>query len=414
MPELYNGLKDLSSTGKEIDWNGYKRSSLLISGCLMHHEDTYKRGVRMKYCGTHLTFGETVNDRLKLLEADFCRDRLCPMCTWRRSQKLFGQTRQLMAAITAKEQLRYIFLTLTVKNCVADDLSRTIDELIKGFQRLMRRKEVKAKTLGAVRQLEVTFNANPFSKAFRTYHPHLHIIFAVRESYFSSLRADYKMISQKQWREMWAECMSLDYDPQVDVRSIYGSPEQAVAEISKYPVKMQSILKIKQEDLMDFAVYNMAVGLISKRLIEYYGVFREYRRLLKLEDVESGDLVHTDNDDDGDELTGVIRRYQWRIGCYVEVPAFAGDVIFDDTFDFKQWLADSCKFRVSDFLTLYNDLQIYDKYLNFDAFDVIDKAQCEADLAAIRNFYLADTGRRDWDAQVARLTIGNRGYRYGF
>lgn len=329
MPIIYDELKDLSSSGKEIEWNKYKKAALMISKCMMKHVDIKKRGVRIKYCGTHLTFGETVGERLKLLEADFCRDRLCPMCTWRRSQKLFGQTKQLMAAITAKEQLRYIFLTLTVKNCVADDLSRTIDELIKGFQRLMRRKDVKAKTLGAVRQLEVTFNANPYSKSFRTFHPHLHIIFAVKSSYFTSGKQELKMIKQKQWREMWAECMSLDYDPQVDVRSIYGSPEQAVAEISKYPVKMQSILKIKQEDIMDFAVYNMAVGLVSKRLIEYYGIFREYRRLLKLEDVESGDLVNTDNQDDGDELTGVIRRYQWRIGCYVEVPEFGGEIVFE-------------------------------------------------------------------------------------
>lgn len=323
MPKVYSELEDLSSRGKKINWATYKKQSLVIADCLQNHHDTRRRGYNIKYCGTDLTFSETVSNRIKLVQANFCKDRLCPMCTWRRSLKLFGQTRQLMGLITAKEQLRYIFLTLTVRNCAAEDLRQTIDDLIKGFARLMRRKEVKDKTVGAVRQLEVTFNANSYSNAYMTFHPHLHVIFAVRQSYFTSRKSDLYMIGQRQWRKMWAECMSLDYDPQVDVRTIYGKPEQAVAEVSKYPVKMSTLVGIKRDDDRDFAVYNMAVGLVSKRLIEYYGIFRQYRQLLRLEDIESGNLVDTDNLNDDDELTGVIRRYQWRIGCYIEVDEFA-------------------------------------------------------------------------------------------
>lgn len=332
MSALYNELVDLSSGGKQIDWQHYKKSTIIISQSMLR-SGLRKRAMALKYCGTDLTFAETVSDRLKLVQANFCRDRLCPMCTWRRSLKLFGQTRKLMQAITAAEQLRYIFLTLTVRNCDATNLASTIDDLISGFSRLMRRKDVKSKTLGAVRQLEVTFNSNPHSSAFKTFHPHLHVIFAVRQSYFTSGKSDLRMITQLQWRKMWAECMDLDYDPQVDVRTIYGKPEQAVAEIAKYPVKINSLVKMSQDDLQDFAVYNMAVSLVSKRLIEYYGIFRQYRKLLRLEDIEtSSNLVNTDNQDDDDELTGVIRRYQWRIGCYIEVDDFAPwtAIQFDD------------------------------------------------------------------------------------
>lgn len=322
--DLDKRLEDLSKNGKEINWARYKKHSLIISNS-MYRTDLIKRANVIKYCGTHLTFGETMSGALKLVEADFCRDRLCPMCTWRRSLKLFGQTSKLMNYMKDNINVRYVFLTLTVKNCKGDELSSTIDALVKGFLKLMRRKEVKEKTLGACRQIEVTFNSNPMSDSYMTFHPHLHIIFAVAPSYYTS---HHRMIQHKDWRSMWAECMDMDYQPQVNVQAVADHDQQqqekAVAELSKYPIKMDTLLNIDpdQQELQDFAVYNMAVGLVSKRLIEYYGIFRKYRRDLKLEDIEKGDLVNSEISDDNDELTGVIRKYQWRIGLYIEVDNF--------------------------------------------------------------------------------------------
>ena len=130
--ELSHKLRDFSSAGKEIDWVKYKKNSLAISASMLRC-GLRKRANNIKYCGTHLTFMETMSGRLKLFEADFCKDRLCPMCTWRRSLKLFGQTSKLMQHICAKEKVRYVFLTLTVKNCAGENLSETIDELIDGL-----------------------------------------------------------------------------------------------------------------------------------------------------------------------------------------------------------------------------------------------------------------------------------------
>ena len=49
----------------------------------------YRRADRVSQCGSYLDFGVLPDGTKKLVKANFCRDRLCPMCNWRRSLKLF-------------------------------------------------------------------------------------------------------------------------------------------------------------------------------------------------------------------------------------------------------------------------------------------------------------------------------------
>ena len=55
----------------------------------------------MKRCGDYLVFADTVNTETgevtrKLRAAEFCRDRLCPMCQWRKSLVTFHQLSEIM------------------------------------------------------------------------------------------------------------------------------------------------------------------------------------------------------------------------------------------------------------------------------------------------------------------------------
>jgi plasmid rolling circle replication initiator protein Rep len=44
-------------------------------------------------------------------------------------------------------------------------------------------------------------------------------------------------------------------------------------------------------------------------------VFKEVHKKLNLDDMEDGDLINTDNDEDlRDDLMSVILRYQWNVG----------------------------------------------------------------------------------------------------
>ena len=116
----------------------------------------------------------------KLVRANFCRDRLCPMCQWRRSMKLAYQVNQVChLAFLEKPGLRFLFLTLTTRNVRGDKLKAAIDEMNYGFSKLMNRKEVKRSVEGYFKAIEVTYNSNR-----EDYHPHFHVILAVKPSYF--------------------------------------------------------------------------------------------------------------------------------------------------------------------------------------------------------------------------------------
>ena len=76
----------------------------------------YRRADRVAQCGSEIEFGILQDGSKKLVKANFCRDRLCPMCNWRRSLKLYSQVSQVMDVLES-EGYCFLFLTLTLRNC---------------------------------------------------------------------------------------------------------------------------------------------------------------------------------------------------------------------------------------------------------------------------------------------------------
>lgn len=266
---------------------------------------------RLKACGKVLTFTVDRQTGQKVLtNAESCRVRLCPLCSWRRSLKNFWNTIAIVKWLQANEsrqevgKFSYIFITLTIKNCRGDALSGSIDDLFAAVKRLYERKEIKKAWLGMVRNLEITHNVDIKSKDYDTFHPHFHMIAAVRPSYFTS--RDY--ISQKRLQELWKKCLRVEYDPVVDIRRVKSrsSPEgenasgcdaaQAVAECSKYAAKAADYIIPDDWDLTVDTVRLLDAALDRRRLINYSGIFREVKSLLHLEDCEDGDLVKVGED----------------------------------------------------------------------------------------------------------------------
>jgi plasmid rolling circle replication initiator protein Rep len=202
---------------------------------------------RIRGCSGYLGFSwevdrETGEMRLKLRAAEFCRVRHCPVCQWRRS--MMWQAR-FLKALPAIEQAyptaRWLFLTLTVRNCPITDLRATIQSMNKAWHRLVKRSEFRA-VLGWIRTTEVTKGQDGLA------HPHFHVLLMVRPSYFSSKY----YVKHDRWVDLWQECARLDYRPSVRIESVKpklkpGSTDSplraAIAETLKYAVK--------PEDMMD-------------------------------------------------------------------------------------------------------------------------------------------------------------------
>ncbi len=118
--------------------------------------------------------------------------------------------------------------------------------------------------------------------------------------------------------------MKVDYTPVVDVRRIKKDDNnkfgKAVAETAKYTVKSEDFI-IRNEDgqinekLTDEVVKTLDLALHRKRLTSFGFIFKKVHKKLNLDDMEDGDLINTDNDEDlRDDLMSVILRYQWNVG----------------------------------------------------------------------------------------------------
>ena len=280
-------LVDKNSRGKERDWRGRKILSLKLAD--IFKELQYKKTFveRVISCGDTLQFIQNQDGTLKLYQAYFCKNKLCPMCNWRRSMKYSYQTSRIVdEAIKQESKGRFLFLTLTVKNVEGQALNSTISQLTKSFDRLFKRAKVQRNLLGYLRSVEVTHNEND-----KTYHPHIHVLMMVRPSYFQS-KKDY--ITQKEWSDMWSQSLKVDYVPMIDIRTVKETGKGlrgAVLETAKYPTKPIK-LDIENKQVVD-DLYN---GLYRKRQLGYGGLFKTIKKQLALDDAENGDLVHTSDD----------------------------------------------------------------------------------------------------------------------
>ena len=313
-------LVDRSATGRKRPWSERKMENrLLVELFKMARKiDPYiiseSRLEQVQDCASWLKFAILPDKKKKLTKANFCRLRLCPMCSWRKSLKLFSQVSAITDAILQDKKARFIFLTLTVRNVNGEELRAKIQEMNEAFKWITQKsktsavsKKLKDFILGYMKAVEVTYNHKT-----DTFHPHFHIILELKPEYFYD-----GYLTQKQWRDMWREVMHLDYDPQVDVRNIKNATAKAVAEVAKYPVKLKGLLEIEPEKAVE-PLIKLKRALQDLRMITFGGDFREYKRLLNLDDVENGDLVHIETE--RNELNAVammLFKYRADVGAYV-------------------------------------------------------------------------------------------------
>lgn len=279
--------------------------------CSYQRLHEYKRSKRVHFCANELAFGHGEGD-YKLHEATFCRDRLCPMCAARRARKAFSQVYQCCDHLR-KDGVRFLFLTLTVVNCSGDKLSETIDYMQKAFHKFVNYKRFKDSILGFFRALEITRNNRKRSKSYGTFHPHFHVVLAVPADYFTSGR----YIKQEEFLKMWRKACKDDRISQVNIKTVkdYMSSgvenlARACAEVAKYTMKSKDYLFRDDDQLTDDVVSILMKALRGRRLTAFGGAFAIVRDILNLDDIEDGDLVHTEAEAKTADAVEM-RRYSW-------------------------------------------------------------------------------------------------------
>ena len=291
----------------------------------------HAKAERLEICGTSLVFEKT-EESMRLVFGNFCRVRLCPMCSWRRSAKLQAQMYKISEYLG--DEYGFIFLTLTVKNCEPAELRETLQTLQYAWQKFKNYKPIKKIMKGYYRGIEVTRDGDQkitrrrYRQAklfydrhgiqvgddnpnYNTYHPHYHIVLAVPRSYFTS--RDY--IRKETFREIWQNCLQVDYAVQIDVRAVRpknGGDEgltAAVNEVTKYSIKDTDYLTGELAEDRE-VVRDLERELHDLRFVSLGGVFRKAHAALKLTDYDDPEADDATFNVDASKLVAFI----WQTG----------------------------------------------------------------------------------------------------
>lgn len=276
---------------------------------------------RIQNCGSFLLFHTDVRkEKKKLVHANNCENRFCPICAYKKSRKDAMKISIMLKYL--ENNCQFLFLTLTSPNVVSDNLSEEIKDYNKSFERMTKLKPFIGAVVGYVRKLEITYDGNKkitkdmynqkkkyydnlglyvgaINPNYNKYHPHFHVLLAVKKTYFSG--AYY--IKQDKWLEMWRKAKRDESITQVDVRKL--DMKKGILEIAKYSSKDSDYLI--SDDVFDI----MYKALKGRQVITYNGVFKEAAKLYK-----KGDLDYLKDVD----LTEYVYRilYQWGQGEYVQ------------------------------------------------------------------------------------------------
>jgi plasmid rolling circle replication initiator protein Rep len=308
-------------------------------------------GYKLNHCGEWLKF-MLGRDGLKLADARFCKVPLCPTCSWRRALKWRAKALEILPLIQESHPTaRWLFVTLTIKNCDLQHLRESIRHLNASFNRLS--KQSRFPFIGLVKSVEVTrawdcFDA--FSGDFlgrhgtkwvdeqkfkhgkvlrleqtTEVHPHLHIVGIVPSGYFDGKN----YINQKEWTENWKNALRVEYTPIVNVKAVKCRKNlkledlsdedlnkknliNAICETIKYTVKEADLIGgLVPFDLIDNSRWlkRMTEQIYKTRKVEYRGVFKEYAKQLEITDDD--DLININEEEKVSQEESIEITYGW-------------------------------------------------------------------------------------------------------
>ena len=278
-------LSELSP--RDLPWDVHRAESDQIANNYRGSE-FQKYSERIDDCSQLLAFGLVPNAdggayQLKLRTARFCRVRTCMVCAWRRSLMYKARAfKALPKVVEAYPTARYLFVTLTLKNCPVNELRESILHLNRSFSRLTKLRNFPP--IGFLKTVEVTRGKRGDA------HPHLHILMMVQPSYFGV-----NYVSKKEWCAWWKRAAKVDYTPIIDVKAIKAqkSPLGLLAEIVKYQTKPNDLIFADREWFLEYTRQ-----IRSTKAFALGGVFKDYFKELDKEETQD-ELIGNDETADG-------------------------------------------------------------------------------------------------------------------
>jgi len=291
------------------DWTRHKAAAQELSHALQSVLG-YKYSSQVGQCSVAVILQRPVGQVVgfKIRPTFTCKKRWCPVCAWRLSLKRWANfVESLPDLLEQQGRVKWLLLTLTIKNvevanansvtaqgdeAASDELANSIKSMIAGVRKLTKHKDWPA--VGWIRAVEITFPRDGEA------HPHIHMLLAVKPSYFST-----GYISQAEWSAKWKKAMKLDYEPIVDIRKVkpMAGVENMTTDLSEALGGLREVSKycVKPVELgQNPGVAVVALNTLKKvRMLEGGGFLRG---------------VFTEKENDLDDLPAMeaVATYWWR------------------------------------------------------------------------------------------------------
>lgn len=212
-----------------------------------------------------------------VVHTNLCRDRVCPVCTWRLSVKRFMTMYQIVDGLrVAYPEAPWQFVTLTVENCTPEDLTAVIDEMGRTWNNITTSAKFRKKIIGWAKSLEITYN-----KKTGTLHPHFHILTMWQEA-----EGDPDEYVIDRWLGgVHRKANRKAQNAQIIKEKVWQDQEDeelmgAVLETYKYSVKSSDL------EEMPLGVFRQVLKtLAGRRLVSFGGVIKEYAKAMEADDL---------------------------------------------------------------------------------------------------------------------------------
>lgn len=275
-------MNSISQTARKVNdfsaWQEKKAANIKMAR-RMGAAGFKRRAFLMEHCGDYIMFGKCEQcGNVEVQHANLCRDRLCPVCQWRLSRRLFSEMCRTLCYINDLDTYTAGFLTLTVKNCAVENLSSTLSKMAEAWNRMLASRQLKGFVAGWAKSVEITYNAKTGE-----FHPHYHVIIL-----YADLLGEGR--TRALLNNLWKRAYKAAYQPITDFRIITeiagddANMGAAIAETYKYAVKHDAC------ENMPLNVFREFVKQINgKRFQSYGGIIKRARASLGLTEDENAE-----------------------------------------------------------------------------------------------------------------------------
>lgn len=274
----------------------------------------YKQAEALLGCCTRFFSEEWKSEKLddtkrKTKPFRTCKNKFCSICAKIRSNKLFHDTYNVIKHIKDNELVEFIpyHLTLTIKNPLYKDFDHyyhVMNEALHDFlDNKQKSKIYKLNKYVLGWQCAREVSQSPEAKGRGELHPHLHILLLLSTDFVNKLNRSNKINKDKiliEWNNAlksqdpeFPETTQIEFvkiKQSKNNNDIIDNEANAIAEVSKYPIKPEDAIAMD-----DFVLFDLMKSLENKRMITFGGIIKQVRKELKYkDDVVVDAFIHQD------------------------------------------------------------------------------------------------------------------------